>query len=99
MNITMQNIPRPIEKEIIGGLSFPSQDVLETKKQKESRMKKLFTALRLGNLERHKVMIDFKDAVSTHRVHTTIWSLTEKFAILKSNRRIPISRILDVKIN
>ncbi|MCT4622659.1 MAG: hypothetical protein N4A46_03470 [Schleiferiaceae bacterium] len=98
MSTVTYNSPAPIEKEIIGGLNFPVEDILKSQKEKENRARKLAMALRLGNLERHKVWIDFQDSKGMHRVYTTIWSLTEKFAILKSNRRIPISRILDVRI-
>ena len=85
-----------IEKENINSLTFPSEEVLTNKSQKASRASKLARAVKLGNLEKHKVRIDFKDASSIKRVQTTIWSVTEYFAILKSHTRIPVNRILDV---
>ena len=87
-----------IEKENINALVFPVEEVLKDKAQIVSRARKLAKAVKLGNLEKHKVSIDFKDASSIKRVQTTIWSITEYFAILKSNTRIPVNRILDVKM-
>ena len=87
-----------IEKENISSLVFPVEEVLKDKSQILSRARKLAHAVKLGNLEKHKVSIDFKDSSSIKRVQTTIWSITEYFAILKSNTRIPVNRILDVKI-
>jgi hypothetical protein len=85
-----------VEKETISGLKFPKEDVLATQAEKAERSKKLANARSLGNLEKHKVQIVFKDDSDIKMVHTTIWSITEQNIILKSNVNIPITRILDI---
>ena len=87
-----------IEKEFIGSLTFPKQDVLENPALQARRANKMIQAAKLGNLEKHKVQIDFQDSTGVKRVETTIWSITESFVILKSNMRIPINRIIDIKL-
>ena len=87
-----------IDKEFVGSLSFPKEEVLDNPALEARRMNKLFQAAKLGNLEKHKVQIDFQDNTGLKRVHTTIWSITERFVILKSNTRIPINRIVEIKM-
>lgn len=98
MEQLLHNTSQPIEKESISDLSFPKEEVLSNRNKIALRAIKLARAVRLGNLEKHKVQIDFKDSASVRHVQTTIWSITEYFAILKSNVRIPVNRILDVRI-
>ncbi len=87
-----------IEKEFVGSLEFPNTDVIDNPALQARRANKLVQAAKLGNLEKHKVQIDFQDSTGMKRVETTIWSLTESYVILKSNTSIPINRIVDIKL-
>ena len=85
-----------VEKEQIQFLKFPKEDVLKKEKEKEHLFLELRRALYLGNLEREKVMITFKDDSGTKRVETTIWGVTDKAVILKRSTIIPLERIVSV---
>nr|WP_294936839.1 hypothetical protein [uncultured Flavobacterium sp.] len=83
-----------IDKEKIGTLLFPNNDVLEDDKEAiKQRRKELDRALTLGNLEHLKIKIYFEDDTSKKMVDTTIWGLTEERIILKQGVVIPIKRI------
>ncbi|MBS1652358.1 MAG: hypothetical protein JSU07_10140 [Bacteroidetes bacterium] len=87
-----------IEKEEIGGLKFPSGEVLtDTDKIKERKME-LDRALTLGNIEHSKIKIFFEDDTSRKVVDTTVWGLTDKRVILKQGVVIPIHRIHSIKV-
>jgi hypothetical protein len=98
MEATLHTPLVKIEKEYVGQLHFPKTDVLTNPAMQAIRANKLNQAAKLGNLEKHKVQIDFQDSTGVKRVETTIWSITERYVILKSNMRIPINRILDIKL-
>jgi len=87
-----------IEKEIIGGLHFPTEDVLTDKDQIIQRQNNLNNALTLGNLEHSKIRIYFEDNSGCKMVETTVWGLTDKRVILKHGYGIPINRIHSVQI-
>jgi len=83
-----------IDKEKIGSLFFPNNDVLEDDKEAiKQRKEELDRALTLGNLEHLKIKIYFEDDTSKKMVDTTIWGLTEERIILKQGVVIPIKRI------
>ena len=85
--------PLLIEKELIEGLKFPSEEVLTEASAIEGRKEILKKALSLGNLNKFKVAIIFEDNESIKRVETTVWSIAEKNIGLKAGRTIPIHRI------
>jgi hypothetical protein len=87
-----------IEKEIIGELHFPSEEVLLDKELIKQRASDLSSALSLGNLEHGKIKIYFEDNQSCKVVETTVWGLTDKRVILKHGYGIPINRIHSVQI-
>lgn len=87
-----------IEKENISGLHFPSRDVLSKKEDKLARTKKLEYAMKLGNLEKRKCKIAFEAEEGEKLVETTIWSVTDKYIILKGNVLILITSIFDIII-
>lgn len=87
-----------IEKEIIGELHFPGEEVLLDKEQIKQRAQDLSNALSLGNLEHGKIKIYFEDDQSCKVVETTVWGLTDKRVILKHGYGIPINRIHSVQI-
>lgn len=96
MDSIIHEKPTLIEKEAIAALRFPHQEVLKSPLEIAERSTKLRTATSLGNLEKHKVQIIFKDNEGLKMVHTTIWSITEHNIILKYNTNIPVERIVDI---
>ncbi len=85
-----------IEKEIVSHLRFPNHEVLDTIEAKKSRGKILNRASVLGNIDRTKMHIVFKDSEGLKRVHTTVWGVTDKYVILKGANLIPLHRIVKV---
>ena len=85
-----------IRKEIVPSLQFPKEDVLNKKEDRKQRCTHLFKAMRLGNLERQKVRILFKDNQGIKQVETTVWGVTNKRVILKKAINLPINRVLSV---
>lgn len=85
-----------VDKEQIQFLKFPNEDVLLKDNEKKNRFLDLQRALYLGNLEREKVRITFKDDAGIKRVETTIWAVTDRSVILKKSTLIPLTRILSV---
>lgn len=82
-----------IDKEAIGTLNFPKQEVLDDKDDITDRKNDLDRALSLGNLERVKIKIYFEDDTSKKLVETTIWGVTDNRVILKQGVVIPVNRI------
>ncbi len=58
----MENTFKAIDKEQVGTLRFPNQDVLNNESDKTERQRALERALKLGNLKREKVKIYFENA-------------------------------------
>lgn len=85
-----------IQKEEIPTLSFPREEVLNTKDQQSERCSLLKTAMRLGNLERQKVRVLFSAKSGLKQVETTVWGVTDKAVILKQSIVLPLNRILAV---
>ncbi len=85
-----------VDKENVPFLNFPKGDVLDKKDERRRRCTSLFKAMRLGNIEREKVRILFKDDEGTKQVETTIWGVTNKRVILKKAINLPINRVLSV---
>ncbi|MCX8144660.1 MAG: hypothetical protein N3F62_10470 [Bacteroidia bacterium] len=87
----------PIEKEKIGELKFPQEDVLTDENARKDRWNELQRATTLGNLDKIKFKIYFADENSYRYTETTIWGLTEKRVILKQGVMIPVNRIFYIK--
>lgn len=87
-----------IEKEDIANFSFPSEEVLHETELKDLRKNNIVKGMKLGNLFKNKVHIIFEDSECLKRVETTIWGVTEKSLILKTNLFIPINRIHSITI-
>lgn len=85
-----------IDKENVGNLSFPKEDVLRSPEEQRKRRIELDRALILGNVDHTKVRIYFSDNEGLKQVETTIWAVTEERIILKSGMVIPIRRIHEV---
>lgn len=95
---TKSKVPVVIEKEAVANLRFPVEEVLHSHEQVKNRRANLEKALRLGNIEHHKIKIIFEDSVGIKQVETTIWGLTDQRIILKQGVVIPIHRIHELKI-
>lgn len=89
----MKTMYQLIEKERIGELKFPVQDVLLSEIDRKTRLEELHRAMALGNLDHIKTKIIFEDDKDLKAVETTIWGVTEYKIILKKGMVIPIHRI------
>jgi hypothetical protein len=87
---------KEIDKENIGELNFPMDEVLKTEKKIMQRQSELERAMALGNLEQVKVKIYFEDDKEKLFVDTTIWGVTDESIILKQGLVIPNRRIIKV---
>ena len=87
-----------VDKSSIPAFVFPKDDVLNSSEQKKDLQIKLRVATILGNLEKIKCKIIFRDNFNEKAVETTIWATCEKNIILKSGVFLPINRIIDVII-
>lgn len=94
----MSNTFEVIEKEIIGTLKFPHDEVLSDADLITERNLELKRALSLGNLEHTKIKIYFEDDKSRKLVETTVWGVTDKRVILKQGVVIPINRVHKISI-
>lgn len=87
-----------IEKEQLPQIQFIKSDVLTEKPMQARRQENLMRALMLGNNYRCKVKITFKtDTGFIKQVETTIWSITDKYLLLKGNLFIPIRAMVDLE--
>jgi len=86
-----------IDKNDVALLKWPSEN-LHTEEMRKDVLTKLKVAMILGNMEKIKCKIIFKDNTGTKMTETTIWSVCEKNIVIKSGIWIPIKRILDVEI-
>jgi len=96
--MTSVEIPLVIDKEAVGSLHFPDEDVLSEPEEIQNRNYELKRALQLGNNDHVKMKIVFEDAEGLKKVETTIWAVTDKCVILKHSATIPIKRIREIKI-
>ena len=87
---------KEIEKEMVSNLKFPNKEVLNSKIARINRNISLKRASILGNIDRTKMKIIFKDNNGIKKVTATVWAHTEKYIILKGSSLIPLNRILDV---
>ena len=86
-----------IDKEQVAGLKFPKEEVLTDQRAIKERQSTLERGMTLGNLQKQKSRIYFKDDKSEKVVETTIWAVTSNFILLKYGISIPINRILKIK--
>ncbi len=94
--MVMETKFKEIDKENIGKLNFPMNDVLKTEKKQIQRQSELERVMALGNLEQVKVKIYFEDDKDKLFVDTTIWGVTDESVILKQGLVIPNRRIFKV---
>ncbi len=90
--------PIAVQKEQIAALKFPAEEVLHSPDDIRLRQKQIEQAMLLGNNYKGKVKIVFEDAEGLKQVETTIWGMTDKRIILKSDLVIPFHRVHEVII-
>jgi len=81
-----------ILKEEIAQLRIIPADVDRSSHWKEG----LAYAVRLGNEFKGKTTITFETEEGPRTVQTTVWSLTDKYIVLKSGTTIPMNSITEV---
>jgi hypothetical protein len=89
--------PLLVDKEIIGNLNFPGEEVLSSPDLIVRREYELRRATSLGT-DRVKIKILFEDSEGWKQVETTVWAVTKDRVILKHGATIPIKRIHEIKI-
>ncbi len=95
----MNKIENPllVDKEIIGSLHFPNDEILNSSDLKLQRAYDLERAASLGT-DRVKMKILFEDDDGLKQVETTVWAVTKDRIVLKHGVTIPIKRIHEIKI-
>jgi hypothetical protein len=96
MNAAIHN-PLLVDKEIVGSLHFPSEEILTTTESKQKREYELVRAASLGT-DKVKIKILFEDSEGLKQVETTVWAVTKERIVLKHGATIPIMRIHEIKI-
>lgn len=89
---------KKIDKSEVAKLNWPKEDLNENEDKKSDLLIKLNVALILGNMEKIKCSIYFKDSEGFKMTETTIWAVCEKNILLKHGIWLPIRRIIDIKI-
>ncbi len=89
--------PLLVDKEIIGNLHFPEDEILTSAESKEKREYELQRAASLGT-DKVKIKILFEDSEGLKQVETTVWAVTKDRVVLKHGATIPIKRIHEIKI-
>lgn len=89
--------PLLVDKEIIGSLHFPGDEILNSSDMKQQREYELERAASLGT-DRVKIKIIFEDSDGVKQVETTVWAVTKDRIVLKHGVTIPIKRIHEIKI-
>jgi hypothetical protein len=95
----MSKVDNPvlIDKEIIGSLQFPGEEVLKSPELQKEREYELTRAASLGT-DKVKIKILFEDSEGLKQVETTVWAVTKERIVLKHGATIPIKRIHEIKI-
>lgn len=89
----------PIQKEAISSLKFPVDPVRLKPDHQRERDRAIERAMTLGNTERHKCRILFKDSEGLKVVETTIWSCDKQNIVLKYGLTIPVSRVVSIEMH
>ena len=93
------SIPLLINKEHVAHVQFHSKEVLSNPLEIQKRNLLLQKALKLGNTYKSHVKLVFLNAQGeTMSTVATVWAITERFVVLKSNMMIPITSVLRVEL-
>jgi hypothetical protein len=80
------------------GIQFKKIDVLNNPIDQKERLNQLRTAMLLGNNHHHKVRLVVTNSFDQLiEIKAKVWSVTEKYVILKNSVTIPITCIQEVK--
>jgi hypothetical protein len=90
--------PESIDKEKVGELHFPDNEVLLSKEDIQRRTYELERASQLGNGDHVKIKIIFEDTENIKQVETTVWAVTKERVVLKHGVTIPIKRIHEIRL-
>jgi len=78
-------------------ISFKQHDILNSNHEKHERLKRLHRAMKLGNNHKHKVRLHILNANDQlMEIKAKVWSVTEKYVILKNSIMIPITSVRNV---
>lgn len=81
----------------VADIQFKKEDVLTSIQEKKERLKRLISAMKLGNNHKQKVRIHFMNVNDQLlEIKAKVWSVTEKYVILRNSIAIPISSIQNV---
>lgn len=81
----------------VANIQFKKEDVLTSIQEKKERLKTLIAAMKLGNNHKQKVRIHFMNINDQlMEIKAKVWSVTEKYVILRNSIAIPISSIREV---
>ena len=81
----------------VSNIRFKREDVLSSIQEKKERLKRLISAMKLGNNHKQKVRIQFVNVNDQlMEIKAKVWSVTEKYVILRNSIMIPISSISEV---
>ena len=81
----------------LNNIQFKKEDVLNSEIEITVLRTKLISAMKLGNNHRQKVRIHFMNISNqVLEIKAKVWSVTEKYVILKNSIMIPIGSIVDV---
>jgi len=89
--------PMLVDKEAVGNLHFPNEEVLSSPDLQQKREYELQRASSLGT-DKVKIKIIFEDTEALKQVETTVWAVTKERVVLKHGATIPIKRIHEIKI-
>ena len=82
----------------LSSIQFKNEDVLNSFSEQSERLKMLTIAMKLGNNHKQKVRIRFMNTNDQiMEIKAKVWSVTEKYVILRNSITIPIASILEVK--
>ena len=85
-----------VDKSQIADLSFRKEEILDIADQ-AIRSHNLSRALRLGNAYKRSVLVQFETVdYEPMETEATIWTVTEKYIMLKGGAVIPIRAIFNV---
>ncbi len=78
-------------------IQFKKEEVLSSVHEKSERLKRLISAMKLGNNHKQKVRIHFMNVNDQLlQIKAKVWSVTEKYVILRNSIAIPITSIREV---
>ena len=84
----------------VSNIQFKKEDVLNTLYEQRDRLEKLTTAMKLGNNHKQKVRIRFMNTNDqVMEMKAKVWSVTEKYVILRNSITIPIASVLEVNFH